>query len=166
MLPDGTVVIVGSIRDGIGPLPGAEVYDPESRMFSRTGAMTTGRDYPRATLLTSGQVLVTGGSGVSAELYNPASTIPPPMLLSGSGQIGQGAILTMTLIRPSRRLIPRWRESPWKSIANRADRWKYYSPASSNRRPNGAGPPKQSGHVERAVNGPTGTRPRQESPDW
>lgn len=90
-LPDGGVLIVGSLLDSVGPLPGAEVYDPVAGAFSRAGSMTTGRNHPTATLLKNGQVLVAGGAGVSAELYTPASTIPPPMLSVTSS--GQGAIL-------------------------------------------------------------------------
>ena len=93
-LSDGSDLIVGSIRYGFGPLPGAEIYDRETGVFSHTGAMTTGRDYPKATLLTSGQVLLTGGPGASAELYNPPLSMPPPVLLSVSGGVAEeGAIL-------------------------------------------------------------------------
>ena len=71
--------------------------------------MTSARYYHTATLLNSGQVLITGGTATaggsqtslgdplnavsSAELYTPSLLVPAPVLfsLSGDGQ-GQGAI--------------------------------------------------------------------------
>jgi hypothetical protein len=57
-------------------LSSAELYDPGAGTFTVTGGMTVGRVGHTATLLSSGNVLVTGGKGVggvfaSAELYNP-----------------------------------------------------------------------------------------------
>ena len=40
-LADGSVLIVGNLLDGIGPLPGAEICDPTSGTFSSTGMMTS-----------------------------------------------------------------------------------------------------------------------------
>jgi uncharacterized protein (TIGR03437 family) len=92
-LPDGGVLIVGSTWDSVGPIPGAEVYDPVSGAFSQAGVMTTGGMYPTATLLNSGKVLITGGVDGSTELYTPRVLVPAPVLysLSGDGR-GQGAI--------------------------------------------------------------------------
>jgi hypothetical protein len=45
--PDGSVLILGSLWDGIGHIPGAEVYDPASGTFSATGMMTTADPRPR-----------------------------------------------------------------------------------------------------------------------
>jgi hypothetical protein len=104
LLPDGTVLIAGSNAgsvDGGVTLASAEVYDPATGTFRRTGDMSTGRGLNTATLLNSGKVLIAGGihygvgAGLfsSAEVYTPASLIPAPVLLSlsGDGQ-GQGAI--------------------------------------------------------------------------
>jgi hypothetical protein len=111
LLPDGTVLMAGG-----WPNPGqsrawADLYDPQAGTFSATGDMATGRCLHTATLLKDGSVLITGGienydsvfvsPGVaqtprvldSAELYRPAVTPPPPVLLSLSGDgRGQGAI--------------------------------------------------------------------------
>jgi Galactose oxidase, central domain len=97
LLSDGSVLIAAS---NCG-FPGTELYDPVSGMFSPTGDMTTGRFSPTATLLNNGNVLIAGGFRgcgepllASAELYNPRSSIPPPVLLSvPGGAPGQGAIL-------------------------------------------------------------------------
>jgi hypothetical protein len=62
---------------GCDPVASAELYDPDTGTFSRTGSMTTGRDGHTATLLSDGRVLLAGGFGghdielVSAELYDP-----------------------------------------------------------------------------------------------
>jgi hypothetical protein len=63
------------------PLPGilatSEVYDYTTGTWSRNGNLSTGRERQTATLLQSGQVLITGGVSPtlmilsSAELYNP-----------------------------------------------------------------------------------------------
>jgi hypothetical protein len=55
------------------------VYDPSTGTWTATGSMTEARDFPIATLLPDGTVLVAGGlSGsfdplASAELYDPRS---------------------------------------------------------------------------------------------
>ena len=117
-LSDGDVLLVGGWCSACRtPLGGynndarVDLYDPTTGRFSATGSMTTGRESPSVTLLSNGQVLVTGGdefwaagAGVrdisdhpikaSAELYTPASITPPPMIFSVSDDgKGQGAIL-------------------------------------------------------------------------
>jgi galactose oxidase-like protein len=79
MLTGGRVLIVGGI-DGIAPaLKSAELYDPGSGRFSRTGAMLVARRDHTATLLGDGRVLICGGRGADgraldeAELYDPAT---------------------------------------------------------------------------------------------
>jgi hypothetical protein len=100
LLPDGTVLIAGGVghsnnSGSSAPIATAELFDPATATFSRTGDMTTSRAGPTATLLLDGTVLITSGadSGISAELYTPAALVPAPVLfsLSGDGQ-GQGAI--------------------------------------------------------------------------
>jgi Galactose oxidase, central domain/Kelch motif len=81
LLSDGRVLMAGG-RDnakGISSwLSSAEVYDPTTGTFSRTGSMKVRRMGPAATLLRDGRVLILGGSdglgGEStqlAELYDP-----------------------------------------------------------------------------------------------
>ncbi len=116
LLPDGTVLLAGGhggvpvSSGGYDNLASAEIYNPTTGASSAVGAMRTGRDILGATLLNDGRVLVTGGNEyypfgaggrdpshpeVSvAELYTPAVLLPPPVLLSLSGDgKGQGAIL-------------------------------------------------------------------------
>lgn len=75
LLPSGKVLITGGYyySDGVGnvPLSTAELYDPETGLFSSTGAMNYARAYHTATLLSDGKVLVAGGatSDVAAALY-------------------------------------------------------------------------------------------------
>jgi hypothetical protein len=101
LLPDGRVLITGGTT-GVSPLaslpfvvasyPGAitaatnaevltsaELYDPATGTFSRTGSMNTPRVNQTATLLQDGRVLVVGAgdegydSVRSAELYDPGT---------------------------------------------------------------------------------------------
>jgi hypothetical protein len=104
-LGDGTVLIAaGSQGISFGFFAGAsaELYDPATGTFVRTGNMITGRYNPTATLLLDGTALIAGGSTLSgtydgtlasAELYHPLVPAPAPVLfsLSGDGK-GQGAI--------------------------------------------------------------------------
>ncbi|HEX9888673.1 MAG TPA: kelch repeat-containing protein [Nitriliruptorales bacterium] len=92
LLLDGTVLVAGgnSGSSGIGFLASAELFDPGSGSWTATGSMIEARDFPMATLLSDGSVLVAGGSNqqgctpgtpcsgsivplASAELYDPGS---------------------------------------------------------------------------------------------
>ena len=77
-------VVLASYQDALtaetssNVLASAELYDPATGTFSRTGSMANFRDHHTATLLQDGRVLVVGGGGegyasrTSAELYDAA----------------------------------------------------------------------------------------------
>ena len=74
-LPDGRVLISGGIQGGQpGPLglqlplytQSCSIYDPATNAFSTTGSMATPRAFHGASVLANGDVLVTGGSVVTA----------------------------------------------------------------------------------------------------
>src|SRR5260370_145154 len=99
LLADGTVLLTGG-DDGKVAFASADRYDPDTGLSSPTGSMSAPRIVHVATLLADGTLLLSGGSDpakkiglASAELYNPPSSVPPPVLfsLSGDGR-GQGAI--------------------------------------------------------------------------
>ena len=81
LLQDGKVLVAG----GVGYVSGhysytatAELYDPASGTFSLTGSMKNARHCHTATLLSNGQVLITGGYDGSAflsaaEIFDPVS---------------------------------------------------------------------------------------------
>ena len=73
LLPNGKVLAVG----GGGNVSGAELYDPATGIWTRTGSMNNGFYYHTATLLPNGKVLVAGGIAGDysshAELYDPAT---------------------------------------------------------------------------------------------
>jgi hypothetical protein len=85
LLQDGRVLIAGGdaydlVSKGEPPDGSrtAELYDPTTGSFNRTGSMLEPRGYGSATLLRDGRVLISGGisNGVayaSAELYDPAT---------------------------------------------------------------------------------------------
>ena len=97
MLTDGRVLITGGIsgdspktaavtlasyrtaETSSGVLATAEVYDPTTGTFSKTGSMSHIRDEHTATLLQDGRVLVVGGGGegyasvTSADVYDPST---------------------------------------------------------------------------------------------
>lgn len=82
LLPDGRVLIAGG-RDRADALgresASAELYDPASGTFTRTGDMTSARSAHSATLLPDGKVLISGGDRGNrvftntAEVYDPAT---------------------------------------------------------------------------------------------
>jgi hypothetical protein len=81
-----------------------ELYDPAKGAFSSAGYMLYPRVFHTATLLNTGDVLITGGEAwggfdldygslASVELYHPALVSPPPALFSAAGGApGQGAV--------------------------------------------------------------------------
>jgi hypothetical protein len=81
LLRDGRVLVVGGIdaSDGFDNLATAELYNPASGTFTRTGSLMQGRAHHTATLLDDGRVLIAGGYGggtlslKSAEIYDPAT---------------------------------------------------------------------------------------------
>ena len=91
VLPDGTVLIVGSLDDATGANPSAETYDIRSGSFSLAGQVLFGRLSPSVTLLNSGNVLITGGWLAASELYEPAQAAPALQLLAAAN--GRPAIL-------------------------------------------------------------------------
>lgn len=94
LLPNGSVLIAGGF-DNQGSNAGyasAELFNPATASFSPLGAtMRVARSHHAATLLPSGQVLLTGGDagGTSAELFDPNTggftLLTAPMTVSRSG---------------------------------------------------------------------------------
>lgn len=104
VLPDGRVLITGGFKKGpdgrsqIYSLT-AELFDPKTESFLRTGDMNFRRAGHTATLLPNGKVLIAGGfteNGLtaSAEVYDPASQT---FLLVGSMSVARGGS-TATLL--------------------------------------------------------------------
>jgi Putative Ig domain/Kelch motif/Galactose oxidase, central domain len=101
LLQDGRVLVAG----GVGYVSGhysntatAELYDPALGTFSRTGSMNSARHCHTATLLTNGQVLVTGGydgstSLSTAEIFDPVSGTFAPTGNMAAARCGHTATL-------------------------------------------------------------------------
>jgi len=83
LLFTGKVLIAGGYNGeaagALGPqaVETAELYDPATGKFTRTGSMTAARDRHTATILPGGRVLIAGGESdvavASAEVYDPAT---------------------------------------------------------------------------------------------
>jgi serpin B len=88
LLPDGTVLVAGGAyvdEDQTRALASAEIFDPDTGTWSRTGDLRAARRGARAVTLADGRVLVVGGSSTgrnlyfeytalsSAEIYDPAT---------------------------------------------------------------------------------------------
>jgi hypothetical protein len=100
LLSDGRVLIAA------GGDTSADLYDPKTGKFSRTGSMSGPRTRATATLLSDGRVLIAGGYGASgvlasAELYDPATGV---FTATGSMKDGRSEA-TATLLSDGRVLI-------------------------------------------------------------
>jgi hypothetical protein len=82
LLADGRVLITGGQAAPVAGAPGgvflasAELYDPVTGTFNRTGDMTQSRGFHAAVLLLNGKVLIAGDQQESthtAELYDPVT---------------------------------------------------------------------------------------------
>jgi N-acetylneuraminic acid mutarotase len=115
LLPNGKVLAVGG-RIHTGPdyfdfkaIAFADLYDPTTQKWSASGTMSISRTDHSATLLSTGKVLVAGGTTVdfngvtvaSAELYDPVSGT-----WTGTGSLLQGRErFTATLLRSGKVLV-------------------------------------------------------------
>jgi N-acetylneuraminic acid mutarotase len=101
LLPNGKVLVVGGenrTNDYANPIRTAEVYDPDSGVWSAAGLLKYGRLAHTATLLADGRVLVAGGinglAPATSEVYNPTGGD-----WSTSGQLAVGRYdFTATLL--------------------------------------------------------------------
>lgn len=81
LLRSGKVLILGGDASGVGATPTAtaELYDPATRQFTRTGSMLAPRRPYGVVLMADGTVLVPAGTSAdksviaSAEVYDPAN---------------------------------------------------------------------------------------------
>jgi hypothetical protein len=82
VLPNGKVLVAGGATSErfLGVTSSAEIYDPGTGTWTRTGSMNQARQGATATVLSNGKVLVAGGSLfinadalTSAELYDPST---------------------------------------------------------------------------------------------
>jgi hypothetical protein len=67
VLKHGVVLPILALVFGLAPVANAQL----AGTFTSVGDMTTARLFHTATLLPDGTVLIAGGAGVSAELYDP-----------------------------------------------------------------------------------------------
>lgn len=107
LLADGRVLVVGGHegpRRNLTLHQTAELFDPRTRAFSRTGPMTVRRHKHDAVRLQDGRVLVTGGSDerdgdgayTSTEIFEPATrrfTPGPGMRRSRYKHLGSSTLL-------------------------------------------------------------------------
>jgi hypothetical protein len=97
LLTSGKVLIAGGVSyfGGIFPTD-SELFDPNTGKWLPTLPLISGRRDHFTTLLPNGDVLITGGfnssdTGPSAELYNPSSIAPTPVLLTHLKKLDTGA---------------------------------------------------------------------------
>jgi hypothetical protein len=83
LLANGQALVTGGLSGGWGVcnnLTSAELYDPVQGVWLRTGDMSVSRIYHTATILSNGQVLVTGGRDCDYNVYSSAELYTPPCI--------------------------------------------------------------------------------------
>src|SRR5579864_2902023 len=127
LLMDGQVLIAGgrveNPTDDLAPqvLSSAEIYDPKTKTFAPTGSMTSARDWPTATLLRDGRVLIAGGAvdWTSAEIYDPGTG-----LFTATGDMNRSFAQTATLLSNGNVLVTKsdpYGPAPYVSTAELYD---------------------------------------------
>jgi N-acetylneuraminic acid mutarotase len=92
VMANGQVLIAGGVDHSANALKTADVYNPATNSFAATNSMGTGRAFASAVLLSTGSVLVAGGTTGSpantpsstGEVYNPTSASWTPVTGSTS----------------------------------------------------------------------------------
>jgi hypothetical protein len=97
-LPNGKVLVAGGTSFFRSVFPtSAEIFDPAAGKWSPTFPLVSGRQDHFTTLLPNGKVLIAGGfntsdTGPSTELYDPASAVAAPFLLSQPAKLPTGGV--------------------------------------------------------------------------
>ena len=98
LLPSGKVLVAGGVSFFGTVFPtSAELYDVATGKWLPTLPLTSGRSEHIAALLPNGKVLAAGGfnttdTGPSTELFDPASVVATPALLTSPTKLETGAI--------------------------------------------------------------------------
>jgi hypothetical protein len=98
LLPSGKVLVAGGVSFFGGLFPTtAELFDPATGKWSPTLPLVSGRTDHTAALLPNGKVLIAGGfnttdTGPTSELFDPASAVAAPFLLSQPTKLQTGAV--------------------------------------------------------------------------
>jgi len=95
LLKTGKVLIAGGETGGIARTiyASAELYDPATGKFSKTGSMTSARTGASASLLADGRVLIAGGDGCSD---------PRQCIGAGEGPGGWGTLASAEVYDPAK----------------------------------------------------------------
>jgi len=130
-LPDGTVLVAGGWNDTSGVLTSAEIYDPETGVFTPTGGMAGGHLWggwgASLPVLPDGKVLVAGGLDAAgklssaAELYNPVTRT---FSITGGMQVGTISMSPVVLDDGSVLFIGGW-DSVTPQTASELPGWSY-----------------------------------------
>jgi hypothetical protein len=98
LMPNGKVLVAGGVSYFGGVFPtSAELYDPATGKWSPTLPLVSGHRDHIAALLPGGKVLLAGGfntsdTGPTTELFDPASAVAAPFLLSQPTKLKTGAV--------------------------------------------------------------------------
>ena len=132
LLLDGKVLVAGGHSDGKYLASAlAELYDPNTGIWTATASMGAAREGHTATLLANGKVLVAGGYNnpealASAELYDPGAGTWTATGSLGTARYSHSA----TLLRDSKVLVAGGGTPPMTSAGDALDSAELYDPGS------------------------------------
>jgi len=110
-LQDGTVLVAGGYplapaNSNPGQTTAAELFDPATGHWNKTGSMTVARTRHLATLLLDGSVLAVGGYQTPARGFGQVATRTAEIFDPRSGTWARTASLTMIRVARSASLLP------------------------------------------------------------
>jgi hypothetical protein len=118
LLPSGKVLVVGGVAVGGTPLSSAEIFDPDANAgvgaFAATGSLAAERENHTASVLTTGKVLIAGGTApngqggnvlATAEVFDPAGNLGTGAFAPTLSMAGARAYHTSSVLLSGRVLV-------------------------------------------------------------
>lgn len=110
LLPSGKVLVAGgrprfSGQNGNPRITSAELYDPDTGIWTPTGSLHTGRSDYTATLMPNGEVLAAAGFSDGSELFSAEIYNPETGLWRATGNLSKRRGLHTAILLPNQKVV-------------------------------------------------------------